>query len=65
MAAIDTADRPNGELLAIWPDGGCAEIEEVQRGDYAHRSNDFAIVRLSDHATLRALGLDELVEGPA
>ena len=61
MAAINAPQIPDDERVAVWPDGWYADLSEVHRGDYAHRSDDFAIVSLGDHTALRALGLDELI----
>ncbi len=45
--------------IAVWPDGSWTELDEIWRGDYAWRSDDYEIVRLDDHARLTALGLAE------
>lgn len=45
--------------IVVWPDGFYATLEEVRRGEFSHRSDDFEIVRLEDVARLKELGLAE------
>ena len=53
------------DRIAVWPDGGYADIEDVHRGEYASSSDDYEVVSLGDLARLRDLGLDELIEPDA
>ena len=43
--------------IAVWPDGVWAHLGEVRNGEFAHKSDDFEIVRIEDHARLKELGL--------
>lgn len=43
--------------IVIWPDGFHATVGEVRSGGFAHRSDDFEIVRLEDTDRLRELGV--------
>ena len=61
MATLDAPRTLDDERVAVWPDGWYADLSEIHRGDYAHRSDYFAIVSLTDHAALLALGLGELI----
>ncbi len=45
--------------IVIWPDGSWTTVEDIQRGEFSHKSDDYEIVRLEDHDRLRALGLAE------
>ncbi len=50
--------------IVVWPDGFWATVEDIRRGDFSHRSDDYEIVRLEDHARLKALGLAEDFDVP-
>ncbi len=50
--------------IVVWPDDFWATLGEVRRGDFSHRSDDYEIVRLDDHARLKALGLAEDLDIP-
>jgi hypothetical protein len=43
--------------IAVWPDGFWATLGEIRNGACNHRSDDFEIVRLEDHARLKELGI--------
>ncbi|MBN9505391.1 MAG: hypothetical protein J0I69_05135 [Altererythrobacter sp.] len=45
--------------IAVWPDGGWAELGEVWDGHYHWKSDDYEIVREDDFDRLKALGLAE------
>lgn len=46
--------------FVIWPDGSWAQIEDIWRGDYTWKSDDYEVVRHDDDRRLREIGiLDE------
>ncbi|MBB2199812.1 hypothetical protein HLH44_20690 [Gluconacetobacter sp. 1c LMG 22058] len=49
----------HGDDIVIWADGFWARWGEVSSGCFAHRSDDYEIVRLEDESRLRELGLAE------
>ncbi|SNS94041.1 hypothetical protein [Sphingopyxis indica] len=56
------ANPYHSQDIVVWPDGGWATLEEVRLGEFAHRSDDYEIVRLEDGDRLRALGLAEQLD---
>jgi len=62
MTTATTQTTPyHPDDIVVWPDGFWATLGEVRNGAYSHRSDDFEIVRLGNHARLKELGIaDEL-----
>jgi hypothetical protein len=55
IAALAWTHHPDD--IAVWPDGFWATLEEVRNGECNHRSDDFEIVPLENHARLKELGI--------
>jgi len=50
--------RPNHpDDIVVWPDGCWTTLDEVRRGGWDWRSDDYEIVRLEDQTRLEELGL--------
>lgn len=54
---IEDTRQPNGEDFALWPDGSWAQVEDIWRGDYAWKSDDYEIIGYDDERRLREVGI--------
>ncbi len=52
----------NDDDVAVWPDGFWAVLEEVWKGDYSYRSDDYEVVRRTDHARLIEVGAGDAID---
>lgn len=51
--------RPSLDDIALWPDGTWATLDDVQRGELAHMSDDYEVISIDDTERLIATGIAE------
>ncbi|MCF3640319.1 hypothetical protein LXM94_10110 [Rhizobium sp. TRM95111] len=57
----DRRRKPHPDDYALWPDGSWAQLEDIWRGQYTWKSDDYEVIRYDDTKRLRETGIqDEL-----
>ncbi|ANH09049.1 MAG TPA: hypothetical protein VGN93_30855 [Shinella sp.] len=54
---IEERRQLNPKDFAIWPDGSWAQIEDIWRGDYTWKSDDYEVIGYDDERRLREVGI--------